>query len=172
MKAWMMCGFAWVLAGFVTFVRADELVVQWPTLRALDEAAEEAEALGDASMERWREMTMELKNATQAVLTNGAPDLVKNRPLVEQYLHDLSDLASLIAEPGQMALEDMKMAAEAFHPLVVSIMEEAGLPHVHDHDHEHHGHGHDGNEVDGDDDHDHDHGEEGAETEHESSKGE
>jgi len=113
--------------------------LEWPELKTADQETEELEGLlaGDPDPAALAEHLPHVKEALETLLASGIPPGAANRELVEQKLEELRSLAD--------SLGDDPDALPALHPLIASIMEEAGMPHVHDEDHDHghdHGHGH------------------------------
>jgi len=139
-----------------------ESTLEWPQLKALDLEVEELDGLLTAEQPDPAVMAEHLphvKEALDALLESGVPGNVAHPEMVHQKLEELSALADDIGSNSDVL--------PALHPLVASIMEVAGMPHVHDgdccahhsdkekhpdHDHGNHDHAH------GDEDHgDHDH---------------
>jgi hypothetical protein len=117
-----------------------ETVIEWPALKALDAEVEELDGLlaADPNPAAMEEHMPHVQMALENFLHSDIPANAKNRDLVEQKIEEMRKLAEEV-DIGSDVLP-------ALHPLVVSLMEEAGMPHVHDEDHDH---------KDGDHDHDH-----------------
>lgn len=125
--------------------------LEWPELKALDMEVEELDGLlaGDPDPAAMAEHLPHVQEALEALFASGIPEGTENPELVEQKLEELKSLATEVGKSPEVL--------PALHPLVASIMEEAGMPHVHecaacasgephdhthDHDHGEHDHGH------------------------------
>lgn len=135
---------------------SEEAAVKWPQLRALDDLAHRADAAIEAGdPDKALALAEEVKMAADTLVTDGVPEGVKNREAVSAMVQDVKILAADLEGYENRPAEEIGPVLASFHPLVLSIMETAGLPHVHgdrDHDHDH-DHG------DHDDEHEGDHGE-------------
>lgn len=144
-----------------------ESILEWPSLSSLDVGVEELDSLL-ASGKTPAELNEQISNVTAQIKTlvkEGVPSGAQNTQMVTEKLSELSSLVDPIQSSEIAVKAD---ALKALHPLVASIMETAGMPHVHscatcascatcpdkekaqdhaDHAHADHDHG----------DHDHDH---------------
>ena len=123
-----------------------ETALEWPALKALDHEIEELDGLlaGETDAAALAEHLPHVREALDAVIERGVPDEAANPELVEQKMEELETLADDLGNESDIL--------RALHPLVASIMEEAGMPHVHEcaacasgepHDHDHGEHDHD-----------------------------
>ncbi|GEM_PF-1763782 len=141
-----------------------EIALEWPTLTTLDLAVEELDGLlkQDAATDKLAEHVTEVASSLEAVVKGGIPPGAKNPELVEQKLAELSSLQPEILTASTTGNQE---ALHALHPLVASIMETAGMPHVHscancascsgDHGQKPHDHAHGEHQHEGHDHHDH-----------------
>lgn len=158
----MLCG----LAVCLTACGSRDEALAWPELKALDHEVAELDgvlATDSPTPNQLADQVQEVLNALDALQAADLPDAVNNRELVEQKLEELAALGEDIRSGlTQTGLDTDSLGA--LHPLVASIMEEAGMPHVHDemdHDHEDKAADHDHKEEeDHDEDHDGDHDDE------------
>ncbi|MDF3129686.1 hypothetical protein P0Y35_10815 [Kiritimatiellaeota bacterium B1221] len=142
-----------VLGFFVGCSEPQSVTVSWPELKTVDHEVEELEAMlaGETDPAAVSSHLKELVESIQIFVASEVPAGAHNPKLVDQKLVELSALNQSIQENNYAADPEI---LQALHPLVVAIMHEAGMPHVHEEDHGHHHH-------DGEDhDHGHDHGEE------------
>jgi hypothetical protein len=110
----------------------NESVLEWPELKALDMEVEELEGLlgGDPDPAAMAEHLPHVQAALEALFASEIPAKADNPDLVKQKLEELESLATEVGDNADVL--------KALHPLVASIMEPAGMPHVHDeHDHDH-----------------------------------
>jgi len=151
-----------------------DVTLEWPTLNTLDVAVEELDGMLEQNVaaEQLAKRVSEVTTALDAVVKGGIPTGAENQELVQQKL---TELASLQTELQTASTTENKEVLHALHPLVASIMETAGMPHVHacagcagcsgskehkDHDHaahshEEHDHAHGEHSHEGHGDHDH-----------------
>lgn len=132
--------------------RSSSEALAWPALKTLDHQVHELEGILD--MEGKPDLLTQQVGRVLATLSTlqaeGVPANVAQPELVQQKMEELRALALEI----QRSMEDTDEAPlAALHPLVVDLMEVAGMPHVHDEHDDDHDHSHD----DHDHDHDHDH---------------
>lgn len=122
-------------------------VVKWPELRAVDELGEKIEGWNSGNnVKAMREALPEVLAAGKKLIASGVPANAVQPKAVEQSLGDLRDLLQQLEKPN-LSDDDLKAPLVAIHPLVVKLLEQSGVPHVHghddhDHDHDHDDHGH------------------------------
>lgn len=121
--------------------------IAWPHLRELDELAEQAEqGVEKNDTASLRALLPKLAAKAKQVATDPLPEGVHQ---AKQTKALQNDLLALVPELSATDLEDQQVRdlAEGVHPIVVALMEAAGLPHVHEdeaeeggdhHEHEHH----------------------------------
>ena len=132
----------WVLAGFLWNLAINEAGahagghggLQWPALNELGELAERGEELiKKEDIAGLRSLAVQIKDVSDKVVTSAMPKKVRNPLAVKLYLEDVESLSQLIVDPATMPETDLKNTITVFHPLVITLMEEAGIPHVHEH---------------------------------------
>ncbi|MEM9283498.1 MAG: hypothetical protein AAGA96_16870 [Verrucomicrobiota bacterium] len=105
--------------------------VSWPELVALDELAYRAEGLAKI---KDREAVMvertALLEAGWAVSPKTMPENARNPDQVHQLLGDLTSLVNGLAQ-SEISNERLFALVEGIHPVVASLIEAAGMPHVH-----------------------------------------
>ena len=112
-------------------------VVKWPELRELDTWAEKAEGWNETNnVAEMRKALPQVQSAVKNLADKGPPANALHPKELEQTLADLRDLLTQLQRPN-LADEDLKTQLAALHPLVVKLMEQSGVPHVHEHDHGH-----------------------------------
>lgn len=138
--------FLLLLLGLLSPVLAVE-PVSWPHLRELDEFAEQAEqGVDQKDVPALRALLPKLAAKAKQVATDPLPEGVHQ---AKQTKALQNDLLALVPELSATGLNDQQVSdlAEGVHPIVVALMEAAGLPHVHEdeaeedgdhHEHEHH----------------------------------
>ena len=126
----------------------DEKAVKWNQLRELDELSEFGEAYSQKKdMGSLKKLAPKLVIACDELLKSGIPENAKDKTAVKELLKDVHGLRDLMKTVATMSDAQLASAVESFHPLVVKLMEEAGLPQVHancehheEHDHDDHDH--------------------------------
>lgn len=117
-------------------------VVKWKELRALDDLAEFGEAYCEKKdIKSLKELVPKLCKASDELQNSMIPENAKDKAAVKQLLKDLAGLQKTLETAGKMTDSQLASTIGSFHPLVVKLMENSGLPHVHEHeehDHEHH----------------------------------
>jgi hypothetical protein len=112
--------------------------VKWPALGEMDTLAERAEGWIEANnVGELRKLLPEIKAAAAKLVSSGVPANAHEPKAVEQTLADLRNLAQQFEKPT-LSDDEVKAQVAAIHPLVEKLMEQSGVPHVHDH----HGHDH------------------------------
>ena len=127
--------------------------IVWDELRELDELSHRVEAQIESADESGiLELSSKVVISIEKLLNAKIPK-VKNQNKVDLLLADLKSIHDSLEQNKDAT--SSKALLKSLHPLVLDIMESAGLPHKHvehdDHGHEHDDHGHG---------HDHDHGHE------------
>lgn len=114
--------------------------LQWPELRALDEFAHEVEHLiAENRLDDLRKLAPEIRGAAEKLAAAPAPNDAPMRPMLEGLVKEIGALGAGIGDAEKMSDETLKTSLEAFHPLVLKLMETAGMAHVHEHgDHDGH----------------------------------
>jgi len=139
-----------LLAGAVSGC-AKKSGITWPELRALDVLAEQSEQmLGKDDINGMRTLAGQLGDAAAAVATSDAPKGADNAAELKAYQNDLAGLAAQLRGAATLSDDDLTSTMTAIHPIVVTLMQRAGMPHVHcehcehcEHcAHEHSGHDH------------------------------
>ncbi len=120
-------------------------VVQWKALSELDELAEHLESdVKDNDLEHVREHIADLQAAAKEVIENPPPKNSKNPEKIKLIQADLKSLIDNITDELVSNDQMLTSLVMSLHPIVESMMEAAGVPHVHDHE-DHEGHEHDDN---------------------------
>ncbi len=116
---------------------ADE-TVYWPELVRFDEVAVRADGFARAGdHDSVRSMRPELLDAGRAVTPATAPSNVADPQQVATNLADLTNLLDGISAEGDD--ESTASLVLGLHPVIGSLMEAAGMPHVHAHEGPNHG---------------------------------
>ena len=109
-------------------------VVEWPALKEMDDWAEKGEAWADeGKVGEMRKALPELTAAGNKLLASAVPANARDPKAVAQTMGDFRDVISHLKKPG-LSDDDLKVQVAAIHPLVASLMEASGLPHVHEHE--------------------------------------
>lgn len=111
--------------------------VQWPALREMDAWAEKIEAWSDAgNIDALKKAQPDIKAAVAKLTSSEVPSNASQPKAIAQTLADLRDILKQLnqATPSD---DDLKAQMAGLHPLVEKLMEQSGMPHVHDHDHDH-----------------------------------
>lgn len=104
----------------------------WPELSALDEFAHELEQLVEENrVADLRKLAPELKSAAEKLAASPIPADAKMKPVLEGMAKEIGTLAGSLASVESLSDDALKTTMEAFHPLVLGMMETAGMPHVH-----------------------------------------
>jgi hypothetical protein len=115
-------------------------VVTWPQLRVLDEIAETVmNHSGTEDSPEIQNSAVELFGAAKMVCESEVPGNAKNTEQVKLLQNDLSGLIG--DEISSLSQDDLKERVNAIHAVAVKLMQEAGMPHIHDHE-DHEGHNH------------------------------
>lgn len=110
-----------------------ETVVKWDSLRKLDELAEKCEAWCEQrEIAKLRKIAPQVKATAEVVAADKLPKGAKLRLQVKFLQGDLKSLAASITNPDQQAGEELLAILAGLHPVVVKLMEAAGVPHVHE----------------------------------------
>jgi hypothetical protein len=105
--------------------------VTWPELAAFDELAYQAEGLAKTGdLETVRALRSRIVEAGWAVSPKTLPANAANPEKAEQLLQDLSTIVNGLTGP---ALDDETLSqfVIGLHPVIASLMETAGMPHIH-----------------------------------------
>lgn len=106
-------------------------VVSWPELVAFDELAYRVEGLAKVKDHKAiLSQRTRLLEAGWAVSPSTMPKNVSNPKKVHQLLGDLSSLVNRLAA-SDVPEEQLISLAEGLHPVVESLIEAAGMPHLH-----------------------------------------
>ena len=107
-------------------------IVEWPALKEMDEWAEKGEGWADGGqVGEMRKALPEIITAADKLVASPVPANAKSAAMVTHTMGDLRDLLLQLKKPS-LSDDDMKTQVAAIHPLVAKLMEEAGLPHVHE----------------------------------------
>ena len=107
--------------------------VLWPELSALDVPSAKAEGLAKKKqVDALRTMMPELAGLASSVTEESIPGNATNPEPTRILVGDLANLASQAKEAGSLDDETLLAVGAAFHPLVAKLMEESGMPHLHE----------------------------------------
>ena len=107
--------------------------VKWPELSALDVPSAKAEGLAKRKqVSALRGMMPELADLAAAVTEESVPGNAKNPQPTRVLVGDLADLTAQAKDAGSLDDETLLAVGAAFHPLVAKLMEESGMPHLHE----------------------------------------
>lgn len=126
----MSVGLGLVLSG----CSKTEAVVRWPALHEMDEWAEKAEGWIDQNnIAAMQKALPEVQAAAKNLLASAVPANAHEPKAVAQSLADFRDVVKHLDQP-KLSDDDLKAQMSALHPLVEKLMEQSGMPHVHEHE--------------------------------------
>lgn len=125
-------------------------VVKWPAVSELDEATHRLVAAAESAPDaEFRKQMLAWSEAAMLVSEQAPPKNVANREKVLLLQKDIGSIAESAANSGTMPGDIARRMARGMESAVHSLMESAGMPHVH---------GHGDEDRDGDSRHEHEAG--------------
>ncbi|MEM0969016.1 MAG: hypothetical protein AAGJ31_06690 [Verrucomicrobiota bacterium] len=111
--------------------KAETNIVSWPELEVFDALAYRAEGLAKREdREEILRLRPALLESGMAVSASSMPERVENRALVSELIGDLRSLLDGIAR-SDVSNETLFSLVEGLHPVAETMMEIAGVPHLH-----------------------------------------
>lgn len=115
--------------------------VKWNELRELDELAEFGEAYADKKdFSSLKKLVPKIIKASDDLLISKVPSNAHDKKKLKALFNDLEGLKKTLATSSGKSDEQLAILVESYHPLVLNLMESAGLPHEHGDDDHHDDH--------------------------------